>query len=95
MSNSPSTLETETDGNVADAENNMHRQHRAYKILIFGDERERTLALTQIIAMPSVLVAINIGAEMVEKIILNSKAARRKRLPRPQNPCVPIQEERR
>lgn len=67
MSNSHSTSETETAGNAVFAKNNINRQHKAYKILIFGDERERTLALTRLIAMPSVLVVINTSEETAVK----------------------------
>lgn len=69
--NSPNTSAQETTGNVLDAEKYSFPQHKAYKILIFGDEAERTRALTQIIAIPCVSVVINTGEEMDGKIISN------------------------
>ena len=73
MLNSQSTLEQETAGDVADVEPNINRQHKVYKILIFGDEAERTRALTQIIATPCVSVVINIGEVMDVKSTLPLK----------------------
>lgn len=59
MSNSHSTSEQGTAGDASTVKKNLHRQHRVYRIAIFGDEQERTHVLTQIIAMPCVSVAIS------------------------------------
>jgi len=73
------TSEQETVGDVSSAKSNFGRQQKAYKILIFGDERERTHALTQIIAMPCVSVAINILEETEEKNISLSRRSNSER----------------
>lgn len=69
--NSQNISATETAGNASDAINSMNRQHRAYRIVIFGDEQERIHALTQIIAIRFVSLAINTGEEMGGKSTLN------------------------
>lgn len=58
---------------MSDVEGNINRQPKVYKILIFGDEQERTHVLTQIIAMPCVSAVINTGEETDGKTILRSK----------------------
>src|SRR5947199_341433 len=73
MQNSHSTSVPAITGDVYNATKRMFRQHKAYRILIFGDEAERTRALTLITAMPSVLVVINTGEEMEEKTTSSSR----------------------
>ena len=71
--NSQNISETEITGLAKPAISDTDREHRAYRILIFGDEAERTRALTQIIAIPCVSIAINIGEVMGGKNTLRSK----------------------
>lgn len=73
MLNSQNTLEIETNGNVSDVTSNTHQEWRVYKIAISGDAAERTLVLTQIIAMPSVSFVTTSGKVMDEKSILRLK----------------------
>jgi hypothetical protein len=65
--------EIETIGSVSDVNETIGREHRVYRIAIFGDEAARIHALTQIIAMPCVSVVINTGEAMDGKITLSSR----------------------
>ena len=71
---SPSLSVQETTGRAKDVKDDMSRQHKLYTVAIFGDEGERTLALTKIMLTHCVTAVINYGdMETVEKTILRLK----------------------